>query len=230
MKKVTLILGLSLLVLLFGIALGLVLSGQQELQSKSSYNAEEIFELAGNSVFYIRILGENDRASSTGSGVLLSSDGYAMSAYHVVNGSGRMEAIFNDGTVVDELEILAYDESKDVAILKLNVSAIKNVVPLSIRDTPVKHGEEVFAIGFPIKETSIITKGIINTPKAIINGQERMLTSAEIASGMSGGPIIDEEGFLVGMISGSLRTIQNIHLVISPEHIKSVFELTLFEN
>lgn len=51
----------------------------------------------------------------------------------------------------------------------------------------LRHGEAVYALGYPLKNTAIITEGIVNTPAADINGRSRILTSAQVASGMSGG-------------------------------------------
>ncbi|MFD2876769.1 hypothetical protein ACFTAO_13560 [Paenibacillus rhizoplanae] len=45
----------------------------------------------------------------------------------------------------------------------------------------------MYALGYPLKNTAIITEGIVNTPAADINGRSRILTSAQVASGMSGG-------------------------------------------
>jgi S1-C subfamily serine protease len=191
------------------------------------YNAEQIYERSESAVFYIRVLHENDTIKSTGTGVLLSQDGIAATAYHVVKDAERIEGTLSDGRTVSSIEVLNVDEDKDVAILKLpDPQSMTGKQPfyevLEIRDNTVKHGEKMYAIGYPLKNTPIITEGIVNSPKAEINGRDRILTSAQIVSGMSGGPIIDLQGRLIGIISGSMRTMNNIHLVADIEDLRSL--------
>src|SRR5689334_2904701 len=83
------------------------------------YNAEEIFEHSADAVFYVRILQSDDTVKAVGTGVLLSPDGIAVTAYHVIKGAERIEGTLNDGRVISPIEVLSYDELKDVAILKL---------------------------------------------------------------------------------------------------------------
>ncbi len=191
------------------------------------YNAEQIYERSESAVFYIRVLHENDTIKSTGTGVLLSQDGIAATAYHVVKDAERIEGTLSDGRTVSSIEVLNVDEEKDVAILKLpDPQSMTGKQPfykvLEIRENTVKHGEKMYAIGYPLKNTPIITEGIVNNPKAEINGRDRILTSAQIVSGMSGGPIIDLQGRLIGIISGSMRTMNNIHLVADIEDLRSL--------
>ena len=208
-------------ILLFGFA-GCSTNGKTEVET--SYTAEDIYKLAEQSFFYIRVLQNDDRVKSVGTGFfLLSDEKYAVTAYHVVEDAEQIEIIMNDQHIISDVDILTYDKTKDVAILKLPVEERgEKDGGLEIRKSPVTFGEEVFAIGFPLKETPIITRGIVNNPSALINGRNRILTSAEIASGMSGGPVLDTNGQIVGLISGSLRTINNIHLVVDKEDIVSV--------
>ncbi|WP_248930535.1 S1 family peptidase [Paenibacillus hamazuiensis] len=188
------------------------------------YNAEEIYERSEASVFYIRALNGDDSLKAAGSGVVISPDGIAATAYHVIADAERIEAIFNDGRTVSPVEVLGVNEATDAAVLKLPArsEADQTYRALPIRETDVKHGEKVFAIGYPMKDVPIISEGIVNSPKAEINGRDRILTSAQIVSGMSGGPLIDRFGHLAGIISGSLRTMNNVHLVIGIGDIQSL--------
>ncbi|WP_342565451.1 serine protease [Paenibacillus sp. FSL R7-0345] len=195
-------------------------------------NAEQTYQLAEKAMFYLRVLKSDGTASSTGTGIILSSGGTAVTAYHVVKGAERMEGILSDGTVISPLRVTKYDELKDVAVLELPSPAamkLKNNAYsyLEVRKSAVKHGESVFALGYPLKNTNIITEGIVNTPAAEINGRSRILTSAQIASGMSGGPLMDAHGQLAGVISGSLRTMNNIHLIINNDDLRSLLPATL---
>lgn len=226
MKKVAIILSVSNFILLLSFGFYLFYPKNEEIvEEPSVYNAEGIYELVEESIFYLRILREDNSVMAVGTGVVLLRNGIAATAYHVIDGAERMEAIFNDGRIVNEIEIVATDPLKDMAILRLSAQELtftEGYEEIAIREEAVKHGEEIFAIGYPLKDTSIITKGIINSPAAEINGRKRILTSAQIASGMSGGPVLDQSGELIGIISGSLRNMNNIHLVIDTEDLRSV--------
>ncbi|SDD59453.1 Trypsin-like peptidase domain-containing protein [Paenibacillus sp. UNCCL117] len=189
------------------------------------YNAEDTFSRSEDALMYLRILREDDSLKATGTGVILSADGRAATAYHVVKGAERIEGTLRDGRVVSPIQVIGYDEQTDAALLQLpdpKDGKKKLYDYLPIRETAVNYGEQVFALGYPMADTPIITEGIVNNPKAEVNGRSRILTSAQVASGMSGGPVIDRFGRVTGIISGSLRTMNNIHLVIDMEDIRSL--------
>lgn len=189
------------------------------------YNAEDIYARSGQAVLYIRILREDGSLKATGSGVILSPDGLAATAYHVVKDAERIEGTLRDGRVVSPIEVVGYDELTDAALIRLPAppgGSEDGYDYVPARQTAVLYGEKVFAIGYPMANTPIITEGIVNSPSAEINGRSRILTSAQIASGMSGGPVLDRFGRVAGIVSGSLRTMNNIHLVIGMDDVRAL--------
>lgn len=201
-------------------------NNKEEIDIEKTYTAEDVYKIAERSFFYIRVLQEDEQVKATGTGFfLLADEKLAVTAYHVVEDAEKIELIMNDEEVIKNVEIMAFDRTKDVAILKLpNEEQAEKYSGLEVREEPINFGVEVFAIGFPLKGTPIVTEGIINNPSTNINGRSRILTSAEIASGMSGGPLLDSAGKIVGLISGSLRTLNNIHLVVDTETIVSTLK------
>ncbi|HZG76427.1 MAG TPA: serine protease [Paenibacillus sp.] len=199
--------------------------GDAEADAPVTYNAESVYRLSGAAVFYLRALNAEGAVRTTGSGVVISSGGTAATAYHVVKGAERLEAVFPDGTVAKPVLVVSYDENKDAAVLALPKR--KAAYPaLALREEPMAFGAKAFAIGYPLKDTPVVTEGIVNNPAAEINGRERLLVSAEIASGMSGGAIIDERGRLAGVVSGSLRTMNNLHLGVDIGEIRVLLSTT----
>lgn len=227
--KRTLNLKLAAACLIVALLTGTIWFTGAEAETPAAQNAEQTYEKASAAAFYLRALRSDGTVLAVGSGALISEDGKAATAYHVVKGAASFEAILSDGAVVKAVKLLSYDELTDAALLKLperkDAKGKAAVYPmLQVREAPVKHGEKVFAIGYPLRDTPIITEGIVNHPSAEINGRPRILTSAQIASGMSGGPLIDEQGRLVGTISGSLRTMNNIHLVIDTGDLRALMK------
>lgn len=222
------LLALFIMILLWPVALSSI-GSHADADAPVVYNAEQIYGRSYAALFYIRVLQSDGTVASAGTGVTVSPDGTAVTACHVVKQAARIEGTFPDGRTVGPIEVLSFDEATDVAIVKLpdpvdSNGQSKPYETLAIRETAVKHGEKVFALGYPIKNTPIITEGIVNTPKAEINGRDRILTSAQIASGMSGGPLLDQQGRLSGIISGSMRTMNNIHLVIDMKDVRSLLQ------
>ncbi len=217
--------------LLFAIlmALLLVINGFSVSQADSPprYQAEELYSHVEEAVFYVRVLREDGTLKDVGTGFLIRPDGTALTAYHVVEEAAQVECVLNDqSTVIGR--VTARNEAADTAVLKLeqpadNAGIQQRTYPfIPLRTGQMKHGGKVFAIGFPMKGTKIITEGIVNTPRASINGRDRLLVSAELVNGMSGGPLLDELGYAAGILSGSLRTMSGIHLAVSAEDAAAV--------
>ncbi|HZG88084.1 serine protease [Paenibacillus sp.] len=205
------------------LAPGLFLLDRAAADEPPRYDAEAVYERSHQAVFYVRALRANGTVAATGTGAVIGSNGTAVTAYHVVEGAERLQAVFPDGTTAESIQVIASSVENDAAVLKLP-SRKEGYSALTLRQGAVKHGEKMFAIGYPLKNTPIVTEGIVNSPKAEINGKSRILTSAQIANGMSGGPLIDEEGRLAGVISGSLRTMGNIHLVVPASAVQTLLK------
>ncbi|WP_337104138.1 S1 family peptidase [Paenibacillus sp. YIM B09110] len=192
-------------------------------ETPERYDAESIYASANEAVFYVRAFRDDGALMNVGSGFLTGPEGTALTAYHVVDGASRLNCVLKDGTAVD-CRITVQDEMADTAVLELPSRTGGAYSYLRLRTSPLKAGEKVFAIGYPMKGTNIITEGIVNAPVAPINGRNRILISAELVSGMSGGPLLDEFGYAAGLLSGSLRTMNGIHLAVDSADIKRVME------
>lgn len=134
-----------------------------------------------------------------GSAFLISPDGYALTAAHVVSGLKTVPARLRSGVVLDA-EVVRIDESMDVALLKLPGSSYK-ALTLSLRsDPPV--GTDAYVIGNPaLKELDgSVSKGVISGNR-VIDGRKFIQTDAAANPGCSGGPVLDKNGAALGLIS-----------------------------
>ena len=134
--------------------------------------------------------------AGSGSGVLISPDGYILTNHHVTGDSGRVRVRWADGT--DALgEVVRADRRRDVALIK--VAAPKGR-PLAIRRTPVELGETVFAIGTPLDPSlqNTVTKGVVSALR-MVEGQSFIQSDTPVTHGNSGGPLLDEAGAVVGL-------------------------------
>lgn len=139
----------------------------------------------------------------SGSGVVISEDGYIVTNNHVVNGAEKIEVILNDKrTYVAEL--IGSDASTDVALLRIKE---KNLQFLTYGNSDaVRVGEWALAIGNPFNLNSTVTAGIISAKgrNNILNGNQRPIesfiqTDAAVNPGNSGGALVNTNGELIGI-------------------------------
>ena len=139
----------------------------------------------------------------SGSGFLISSDGYFLTNHHVVGGATYVKLRWSDG--LETLgEVVRSDKGRDVALVK---GDSRRRAPIKLRTAPAETGTTVFAIGAPFGKTfqNTLTRGVVSA-RRVIDGYSFVQSDASIAPGNSGGPLIDEKGALVAITVSSLRT------------------------
>ncbi|MEP5152281.1 trypsin-like peptidase domain-containing protein [Planktotalea sp.] len=144
--------------------------------------------------------------NSLGSGVILSSDGYVVSNYHVVGQATDIRVVLKDRREFSA-EVILGDEASDLAILRLKNmdEATDNLPFLNLRDSnTVEVGELVLAIGNPFGVGQTVSSGIISglARSGKVTGNARgyfMQTDAPINPGNSGGALIGMDGALIGV-------------------------------
>lgn len=140
---------------------------------------------------------------NSGSGVILSSDGYIVTNNHVVEKAVKVEIVLNDKQAY-EAQVIGTDPSTDIALLKV---AAKNLPTLPIANSnQVKVGEWVLAVGNPFNLTSTVTAGIVSAKGRNLNILNNIApiesfiqTDAAINPGNSGGALVNAKGELVGI-------------------------------
>ena len=170
--------------------------------------AEDCYAVAKDSVLYIRSHYASGTLKATGSGFVVTPEGLALTAAHVVDKGARVTALLPDGTEL-EAAVVSCDNDTDVAVLRLPVGQYP---ALELADTAPAGGAVIRAMGYPIKDTLMITEGIVAAPEGTVSGKTRMLVTCDLVNGMSGGPVFDRFGQVVGLCSGSVRTMDGIHL------------------
>ncbi len=141
-------------------------------------------------------------SDGSGSGFLISGDGYLLTNHHVVGGSKYVKVKWNDGSEAVG-EVVRSDPRRDVALVKVDGHGRG---PLSLRHDPARQGEGVYAIGSPLGETyqNTMTKGIVSATR-VENGLPLIQSDVAITHGNSGGPLLDEKGQVIGLsVSGMM--------------------------
>ena len=139
------------------------------------------------------------RAPSSGSGFILSSDGYIMTNHHVVNGADKIMILTNDQSTY-EAELIGSDKRSDLALLKIDSRNLPTVRIAS--DDNVKLGEWVLAIGSPFGFNQTVTAGIVSGKQRKLAGDNYVpyiQTDVAINPGNSGGPLFNLSGEVIGV-------------------------------
>ena len=147
--------------------------------------------------------GQPTQFAASGSGFIITSDGYIVTNHHVIEGADSVTVTLHDGTQYSA-SIVGSDASNDVALLKVDATDLQ---PVSIGDSDeVVVGEQVIVVGNPLGElTFSMTAGYISATNRSINTDgtpiNMLQTDAAINSGNSGGPVFDMNGNVIGIAS-----------------------------
>ena len=142
---------------------------------------------------------QTPKKTATGSGVIISSDGYIVTNNHVVEGADELTVTLSDSKEYSA-RIIGNDKTTDLALIKIDG---KNLPAISIANSDnVKVGEWVLAIGNPLGLNNTVTAGIISAKARTLganNVESFIQTDAAINAGNSGGALVNTRGELVGI-------------------------------
>ena len=142
---------------------------------------------------------QTPKREATGSGVIISADGYIVTNNHVVEGADQLTVTLNDNREFSA-RIIGTDKSTDLALIKIDG---KNLPTLPIGDSDkLKVGEWVLAVGNPFNLNSTVTAGIVSAKARSLGGnpiESFIQTDAAINQGNSGGALVNTQGELVGI-------------------------------
>ena len=138
----------------------------------------------------------------TGSGVIISADGYIVTNNHVIDGATNLEITLNNQKKY-EATLIGTDSKNDIALLKIEADDSLPYIPFSDSDN-VRVGEWVLAVGNPYNLTSTVTAGIVSAKGRDLEGNGDITdsfiqTDAAVNPGNSGGALVNTRGELVGI-------------------------------
>jgi len=138
----------------------------------------------------------------TGSGVIISPDGYIITNSHVVKNADKIEITTNSNQTFDA-ELVGSDDQNDIALLKINSNEVLSYATFGDSDS-TQIGEWVLAVGNPFNLNSTVTAGIISAKSRNLDPSGRttqsyIQTDAAVNPGNSGGALVNTKGELIGI-------------------------------
>ena len=231
------------LVLLACLIAGCVAIGggsQSAFAETSELSPADLYEQNVNSTVGITISGETSSRygygytyQASGSGFIITSDGYILTNYHVISGSKTVTVATYDHNTYDA-KVIGYDASNDIAVIKIDA---ENLTPVTLGDSDtLRVGESVYAIGNPLGElTFSLTGGIVsalsrNVQTEAGTSMSLIQTDCAINSGNSGGALFNTRGEVIGITNakysssgmGNEAEIDNIGFAIPINSVKRI--------
>jgi serine protease Do len=181
-----------------GIAVALLIASTSVADETKTKSAEELAESIKPSLCVVTTRGREAKREGLGTGFVISADGLIATNAHVI-GEGRPIAVeFADGKKYDATVVHAHDHKRDLAIIKIDAKDLK-AIPLGDSDA-LKDGQAVIAFGNPKGLKYSLVSGVVSGVREI-EGRKMIQLALPVEPGNSGGPLVDMQGQVQGIIT-----------------------------
>lgn len=178
----------------------------------------EISQQVSPSVVYIEVFDQYNNKFSSGSGLILESNGKILTNYHVVKGGANCKVQLSDGRIFQLDEIYYKDENRDIFIFGVEAT---NLPTVKIGDSNlINVGDKIYTIGSPRGLENTLSDGLISSKSRVIDNQTYIQISAPISAGSSGGALVDSQGNIIGITTAKIKDGENLNFCIPVNEIK----------
>lgn len=202
--------------------------GRQDVELLDAYSQAVItvVDAVGPAVVGISAHQEGKQGiAGSGSGVIITPDGYTLTNDHVIRGAKRLTATLRDGTSLDA-DLIGTDPATDLALVRAGGS----VLPYALMgdSSALRVGQLVIAIGNPFGFQSTVSTGVVSAlGRALRSADGRLIENiiqhtAPLNPGNSGGPLVDSRGRIVGVNTAIIAIAQGIGFSIPSDTAKWV--------
>lgn len=173
----------------------------------ASMTPAQIADQATPSIVLIKV------PNGLGSGFVVSADGRIVTNMHVIRDAKEATIVTADGKEYTNIAVLALDVAHDVVLLRaVGATGLK---PLSLGDsTTARPGQHVVAIGHPLGLGNTVSDGLVSAVRELPNKLTLLQISAPISPGSSGGPVMDDQGSVIGISTLVVSGGQNLNFVV----------------
>jgi regulator of sirC expression with transglutaminase-like and TPR domain len=184
---------------------------QLEAESPKDLSVEEIVQRHRDSIVVITSAGRDGKRTGLGTGFVVSNDGLIATNFHVI-GEGRAIAVeMPSGTTHEVVAIHATDRQADLAIVRIER---KGLPSLTIADSnELKDGQSVIGLGNPQGLKNSVVSGVVSG-KRTIDGRELIQLAIPLEPGNSGGPLLDRQGKVRGVLTMKSAVTANLGFAV----------------
>ncbi|RBQ05530.1 S1 family peptidase [Pedobacter miscanthi] len=154
-----------------------------------------------------------------GTGFAISTNGYILTNLHIINGADSLYVQNSKGESF-KVKSVYTDPQNDIAILKINDKHFSNLssIPYTIKRNTSSIGEMVYTLGYP-KDDAVLGEGYVSSKNGFIGDTTQYQVAISVNPGNSGGPVLDNNGNLVGIISGKPDQTEGAAFAIKSKYI-----------
>lgn len=194
---------------------------QPAVESAAPLSVKNLAKSVGDSLVIVRATGRNGREFGFGAGFVISPDGLVATARHVIGDGRPIRIEFPDGTSVPVTHVHASSEKLDLVVLKIEKSGLA-ALELGIEAEAVQ-GHRVVAMGHPQGLNSSIVDGIVSGRRDI-DGVSMLQLAMSIEQGNSGGPVVDYQGRVLGVVTMKSTASDNIGFAVPVNHLRQMLD------
>ena len=169
------------------------------------------------------------RLSSTGSGLIVRSDGVLLTAYHLVKNAREVQVRLMSGEIYDRVELIGFDERRDIAALRISAVGLPELPVTPLQEIQV--GQQVYAFSNPRTLQGTASEGILSANRmsdevrGAGTGYRLLQFTAPVSPGSSGGILVDAQGRALGIITRSAKG-QNLNFAVPLQSVLGLAEGT----
>lgn len=185
--------------------------GKTELTDAENYAANVNSVVSINCSATTNYFGQTVESASSGSGFILTQDGFVVTNHHVIDGATSVKVTLYDGETYDAT-VIGSDSDYDIAVLKIDATGL---TPVTLGDSSLLNvGDHVLAVGNPLGElTFSASEGIASSVNRTINVSgipfNMIQVTCAVNPGNSGGPLFNSYGEVIGIVSAKYSSYSN---------------------
>ena len=180
---------------------------------------EQLTEQARKSIVVVTFSGRDGRNQGLGSGFVISANGLIATNLHVI-GEGRPISVqLSDGRKLEVQAVEAFDRHADLAVLRVDAS---DLPPLELGDSQaLRQGQSIIALGNPQGLKYSVVAGVLSGTQEI-NGREMLQLAIPVEPGNSGGPVLDRQGRVLGVVTMKSAVTENLGFAMPVNELKTL--------
>lgn len=192
-----------------------------EKTAEKAVSVEALAERCGKSVVVVQFSGRDRQRGGLGSGFIIGDDGLIATNLHVIGEARPITVTLADGKKYAVKQVYATEKTMDLAILKIDAKGLP-ALPLGNSDR-LKQGQPIIALGNPLGLKHSLVEGVVSGVREI-EGKPMIQLAVPIEEGNSGGPVLDRQGRVVGIMTMKHRFTNNLGFAVAINALKPLIE------
>ena len=196
-------------------------SDKKKTPDESTLSPEELAKKAMKSIVVVQFAGRDGRNRGLGTGFIIDANGLIATNMHVIGEARPITVTTSDGKKHNVTAIHATERAMDLAILKIDA---RGLAPLPLADSDaIRQGQPIVALGNPLGLKLSVVRGIVSGSRDI-EGKPMIQLAVPIEEGNSGGPALDAQGRVIGILTMKHRFTDNLGFAVAINALKPLIK------